>query len=172
MPLPTGVHRNREHDRDRRGGLLCCSVFRQHRLDGHPYVNDKIHFDQVDAFQLGVTHATGLFEKHLQLTTQHGTRYVTKLEHVYQAQVQLGMVRAKTKYKPEYAVIAYTNASFFDDVVEFVVRYDSEIFIDAQKRAARIMTAHRAEETPATTATDRKWPIWSGPYDSRSHTLA
>jgi hypothetical protein len=64
-----------------------------------------------------------------------------KPEHVFQAQIQLGMFRRTTKYKPDYAVISYTNASFFDDIVEFVVKYDDKIFEAGLRRAREIKSA-------------------------------
>jgi hypothetical protein len=69
-----------------------------------------------------------------------------KPEHVFQAQVQLGLIRAQTEHRPEYALIAYTNASFWDDTVEFAVRFDAEVFANAQRRAAKILTARAAGE--------------------------
>ena len=69
-----------------------------------------------------------------------------KTENVFQTHVQLGMIRKFTKYKPDYAVIIYTNASFFDDNVEFVVRYDAEVFEHAHKRANQIMLSSLASD--------------------------
>lgn len=76
-----------------------------------------------------------------------------KSPHVFQAIVQLGLIRKLTKYKPDYAVIIYTNASFYDDVVEFVVRFDPAVFAEAEKRADRIMKWARS-------ATDLKPEGW------------
>jgi len=64
-----------------------------------------------------------------------------KEEHVFQVQVQMGMFHMLTEFQPEYAVLAYTNASFFDDVVEFAVKMDAKVFENGQKRAKQIMTA-------------------------------
>jgi CRISPR/Cas system-associated exonuclease Cas4 (RecB family) len=69
-----------------------------------------------------------------------------KPEHVFQVQVQLGLFRLLTKYKPDFGVLSYTNASFFDDNVEFVVRFNSEVFEEAKKRAARIMMSSTASD--------------------------
>ena len=69
-----------------------------------------------------------------------------KGEHVFQTHVQLGMIRKFTKYKPDYAVIIYTNASFFDDTVEFIVRFDPNIFDHAYKRANKIMISSTASD--------------------------
>src|SRR5215831_1823013 len=39
--------------------------------------------------------------------------------HVYQTHVQFGLLHALTRYRPEYAVISYTDASFWDEVREY-----------------------------------------------------
>jgi len=67
-----------------------------------------------------------------------------KLAHAYQAQVQLGLIHALTRYRPEYALVSYTDASFWDVVYEFPIRRDPEIFRTAQERAARILTVRVA----------------------------
>ena len=69
-----------------------------------------------------------------------------KMPHVFQVMVQLGMFRKHTKYKPDYGVIVYTNASFYDDVVEFVVKFDPEVFANAERRANRIMISSTAAD--------------------------
>jgi hypothetical protein len=71
-----------------------------------------------------------------------------RLEHVYQAQVQLGLLHALTPHRPEYAVVSYTDASFWDLVYEFPIRRDPTVFATAQQRAARILTATSANELP------------------------
>lgn len=69
-----------------------------------------------------------------------------KPEHVFQIIVQLGLVRMKTKYKPDYGVLVYTNASFFDDTVEFVVPYNDAIFEQAKRRANQIIISSTAND--------------------------
>ena len=69
-----------------------------------------------------------------------------KEEHGYQVQVQLGLVRQKTKYKPEYAVISYIDASFWHDVDEYVVRFDPKIFAAAHARAEDILNAKSGKD--------------------------
>jgi|GEM_PF-1014681 len=69
-----------------------------------------------------------------------------KGEHVFQVQVQLGLVRKLTKFKPDFGILAYTNASFFDDNVEFVVKFDPEVFQEAVKRSVAIMTSVNASD--------------------------
>lgn len=63
-----------------------------------------------------------------------------KSEHAHQVQVQLGLIREKTKYKPEYAVISYMDASFWHEVDEYVVRFDPAIYENAKTRAASILS--------------------------------
>src|SRR5262249_27250299 len=58
-----------------------------------------------------------------------------KPEHAYQAIVQQGLFRELTEHQPEYAVVLYVNASFLDDIVEFVVPFDSDIYEHAKQRA-------------------------------------
>jgi hypothetical protein len=67
-------------------------------------------------------------------------------EHGYQVQVGLGLLHALTTHRPEYALISYTDASFWDLVYEFPVRRDPTIFETAQHRAAQILTARSADE--------------------------
>ncbi len=71
---------------------------------------------------------------------------LAKPEHIYQTQVQLGLMRELTKYKPVYALISYTNASFMDEVTEFAVKFDPDVYAAAKKRATLIMTASKPTE--------------------------
>lgn len=58
-----------------------------------------------------------------------------KAIHHGQTQIQMGMVRESTKFKPNYAVIYYVNASFFDDTSVFIVEWDPNKYEVAKKRA-------------------------------------
>jgi hypothetical protein len=71
-----------------------------------------------------------------------------KPDHAYQVQVQLGVIRESTRYRPEFALISYTNASSWDDTREFLVKRDPEVFAAAERRAQQIMTATSARELP------------------------
>lgn len=64
-----------------------------------------------------------------------------KDEHGYQVQVQLGLIREMTHFKPEYALISYVDASFWHEIVEFPVKFDPAIYKEAHNRATRILTA-------------------------------
>lgn len=69
-----------------------------------------------------------------------------KSEHVFQLQVQLGLVRAKTTFQPEYAILTYTDASFWHEMRVFVIKFDQAIFGQAIARASRIMKAATFDE--------------------------
>ena len=69
-----------------------------------------------------------------------------KAENAFQVQVQLGIVRKKTKYKPDYALITYVDASFWDDVKEFPIKFDPVLFASAQARAKKILSAKHPRE--------------------------
>jgi CRISPR/Cas system-associated exonuclease Cas4 (RecB family) len=69
-----------------------------------------------------------------------------KEEHLFQVQVQLGLIRSLTNYKPEHAILSYVDASFLDESREFHIPYEGEIFAAAKERARSIMTAESADE--------------------------
>jgi hypothetical protein len=69
-----------------------------------------------------------------------------KPEHVYQAQVQLGLLRELTSHRPNFALISYVDASFWDNCLEFVVAFDPEVYATAKQRARNIMLARSATE--------------------------
>ena len=64
-----------------------------------------------------------------------------KPEHIFQVQVQMGMLHAKTEWKPSHTIISYTDASFLNETLEFRIDYDPAIYEIAKKRATKIMTA-------------------------------
>jgi hypothetical protein len=74
-----------------------------------------------------------------------------KPEHVYQVQVQMGIMHAKSEYQkkryvPMFAILAYVNASFMDEITEFQIDYDPDIYQRAKVRAMKIMTASSHHE--------------------------
>lgn len=69
-----------------------------------------------------------------------------KTHHAAQTQIQLGLVRKLTKYKPMYALISYIDASFYDQVTEFPVRFNPKSFAAGQLQAKRILTAKTARD--------------------------
>ena len=71
-----------------------------------------------------------------------------KPQNTFQTQVQMGIVRENTLYKPTHSVLSYTDASFWTDVKEFVIAFDQDLFDTAKQRAMTIMTATSVDETP------------------------
>lgn len=69
-----------------------------------------------------------------------------KSVHRGQTIVQMGLTRMKTRYKPNYAVIVYVDASFFDDIDVFIVPYDQRVFEVAQARAESVFTIKNPAE--------------------------
>jgi hypothetical protein len=69
-----------------------------------------------------------------------------KPEHTFRAQVQIGLFRELTPHRPEVALISYANASFPDEIIEFVVRFEPAIFANTKRRAAQILTAQAADQ--------------------------
>ena len=72
-----------------------------------------------------------------------------KAENVYQTHVQMGLIRDLTPYQPTHSILSYIDASFWNEVVEFVVPFDQRIYETGKARAAQIMTAtHPSELKP------------------------
>lgn len=69
-----------------------------------------------------------------------------KMVHRGQVQVQMGLTRTKTHYKPNYAVIIYVDASFFDDIDIFIVPFDQQAYEIAKARADAVFTIKNASE--------------------------
>lgn len=69
-----------------------------------------------------------------------------KSHNIYQTQIQMGLVRKLTKYKPHYSLLSYANASFMDDITEFVIPFDERVFNVALRRARQIMSAKKATD--------------------------
>jgi hypothetical protein len=66
--------------------------------------------------------------------------------NIMQTQVQMGLMREKTKYKPNFAVLSYANASFMDDITEFPVEFDAGLYERVTGRAKRILEVSGAKE--------------------------
>lgn len=69
-----------------------------------------------------------------------------KDENIFQTHVQMGLMRELTHWKPTHSIISYTDASWWNDVKEFVVAFDPKIFEHAKTRAMTVMTALDAGE--------------------------
>lgn len=61
-----------------------------------------------------------------------------KAIHRGQTIVQMGITREVTEYRPNYAVIVYIDASFFDDIEVFVVPFDQRTYEVAKDRARSV----------------------------------
>lgn len=69
-----------------------------------------------------------------------------KPENVFQTQVQMGIVRETTLYEPNYSLLTYTDASFWNEVLEFPIKFEPDVYQAAKDRASAIMTATDAGE--------------------------
>jgi len=61
-----------------------------------------------------------------------------KAVHRGQVQMQMGLIRETTEYRPTYAVILYVDASFHDKITPFIVRYDEKVYLAGKKRAENV----------------------------------
>ena len=71
-----------------------------------------------------------------------------KAEHSGQTQVQMGLIRHCTPYRPNFALLSYADASFLDTITEFAVAFDPAVYAAAKERARRIMLAEEPTELP------------------------
>lgn len=73
---------------------------------------------------------------------------IERSHHKFQVIVQLGLLRAHTSYKPDYAIISYIDSSFLDEIKEFPVTFDPSIYTAAQERSRQIMNTMNALDLP------------------------
>ena len=66
-----------------------------------------------------------------------------KPEHVYQAQVQMGILNHIGEYKVDKAIISYTDASFLSETKEFEITFDPDYYNAAKIRADKIMLGEK-----------------------------
>lgn len=86
-----------------------------------------------------------------------------KAENAFQVQVQMGLIRDLTKFKPDMAVISYVDASFWHEVAEFVVPFDAQAYAGAEIRAGKILNAEPTDLKPEGWITGGKECGWC-PY--------
>ncbi|AMO44138.1 hypothetical protein vBRpoSV10_80 [Ruegeria phage vB_RpoS-V10] len=72
-----------------------------------------------------------------------------KAIHEGQTQMQMGLIRQTTDYKPDYAVVIYINASWLDDIRCYVVEYDDSVFNIGKMRAEKVFEAEDPALLPA-----------------------
>jgi hypothetical protein len=63
-----------------------------------------------------------------------------RAHHIFQVQVQMGLLREHTPYKPDFALISYIDASFLDEVSEFAIPFDPAVYDAAKARSTLIMS--------------------------------
>jgi hypothetical protein len=68
-----------------------------------------------------------------------------KAIHRGQTQMQLGLIRKTTKYKPVYAIILYVQCSWLDDVRPFAIKWDENVYDIGVARNTKVFT----EDDPA-----------------------
>ncbi len=66
-----------------------------------------------------------------------------RTKHNGQTQVQLGLYRECTKWRPEYSIILYIDASFLSKVTPFVVKFDQKVYDEAIQRAIDVWDADK-----------------------------
>jgi hypothetical protein len=71
-----------------------------------------------------------------------------KPEHVFQVQVQMGLLREVTDYWPWYALISYVDAATVSTITEFVVPFDQAAFDAARRRAHMVFAAASPADLP------------------------
>lgn len=66
--------------------------------------------------------------------------------HRGQVQVQMGMTREQTRYKPNFALIIYVDASFLSDIDFFVVPFEQTTFDVAKLRSLQVYETERVAD--------------------------
>lgn len=61
-----------------------------------------------------------------------------KAIHEGQTQMQMGLIRETTEYKPNYALIVYVNASWLDDIRIYIVPFDEQVYQIGRQRAEKV----------------------------------
>jgi hypothetical protein len=64
-----------------------------------------------------------------------------KSANIFQTQVQMGLIRELTPLRPTHSVLSYIDASFWNEVREFVIPFNETSYEVAKERATLIMTA-------------------------------
>lgn len=64
--------------------------------------------------------------------------------HRGQTQMQMGLVRQTTEYKPKYAVLMYINASWLDDIRIFVIPYEEDAYQNGRARNEKVFETKSA----------------------------
>jgi hypothetical protein len=71
-----------------------------------------------------------------------------KAIHRGQVQVQMGLIRDLTEFKPVYAIIFYFNASILSDIRPYVVKFDPKVYQTAKDRSELVYTTNEPSDLP------------------------
>lgn len=71
-----------------------------------------------------------------------------KAIHRGQVQVQMGLIRELTEYKPVYAIIFYFNASILSDIRPYVVKFDQKVYDTAKSRSELVYSTEEPSDLP------------------------
>jgi len=77
-----------------------------------------------------------------------GAHKLPKSPHVPQVITQMGMIRKATKYRPEWGIIAYTDASNYFDLKVYPIAFDERAFKSLVVRAQSILNAKDWDQMP------------------------
>jgi hypothetical protein len=79
------------------------------------------------------------------LDDRFNSENLPKFENVFQGHVQAGLFHALTKHRPQWILISYTSAGWWDTTYEFPIRFDPAVLETAKLRARDIMLAQSAQ---------------------------
>src|SRR5262249_10834207 len=74
------------------------------------------------------------------LDPRYGRHKLPKAPHVPQTITQLGMIRKATKFRPEWGVVIYVDASDYFNFSVHPVQWDERAFQSLVKRASKILS--------------------------------
>ncbi len=69
------------------------------------------------------------------IITNGVVRYQPKPNHLGQNNIQLGMFRRQTNFKPAYGIVLYINPVKYSDIRAAPVKYDDAVYLRAKQRA-------------------------------------
>lgn len=94
--------------------------------------------DALELYGIPSLGGTGCFNFEIKSIDPRVNLREEKAIHRGQTIVQMGTTRETTDYRPNYAVIIYIDASFFDDIEIFVVPFNQQTYDVAKVRARSV----------------------------------
>jgi CRISPR/Cas system-associated exonuclease Cas4 (RecB family) len=91
--------------------------------------------DALEVYGIPSLGGTGCFNFEIKSIDPRVNLKEEKSIHRGQTIVQMGITRETTRYRPNYAVIVYIDASFFDDIEVFIVPFDQRTYDIAKDRS-------------------------------------